>query len=142
MTSHDAQDHPTPAAPAPEVEGAPEAPVHGHGELHVHALPLTLLGGVFLALLLLTWATVAATWVDLGDLNIVIALAIVVVKASLVCLYFMHLRYDSPFNGFVVVASLAFVALLIGIVLIDTREYAPAIEQYIARQEELQAGTP
>jgi len=109
---------------------------HGHGVGHV--VPIKLLVTVGIALLILTWITVAATYVDLGEANIYIALAIAVVKASLVALFFMHLRWDRPFNGFVFVASVAFVALFIGGALTDTREYAPQVEQY--RITELQGG--
>lgn len=105
---------------------APTDAGHGHddGQVHAHAMPLWMLGGVFAILMILTGATVAATWVDLGEINIVIALAIAVVKASLVCLYFMHLRYDSPFNAVVLVVALVFVALFVAIPLMDSLGYA------------------
>jgi cytochrome c oxidase subunit 4 len=77
--------------------------------------------------MVLTWATVSATFIDLGNLNIVIALGIAVIKASLVVLYFMHLRYDNPFNAFVFIASVLFVMLFIGFALIDRKEYAPEL---------------
>jgi cytochrome c oxidase subunit 4 len=78
---------------------------------------------VWLALLLLTVVTVAATWVDLGSLNLWLALAIATLKASLVVLYFMHLRYDSPFNAIVFVGALLFVMLFVVLALMDTRAY-------------------
>ena len=95
---------------------------HGH-DSHVHIVPMRILAGVFAALMILTFLTVAATWVDLGELNIVIALGVAVIKAAMVCLYFMHLRYDSPFNGMVLVVALLFVALFIGISLLDSHGY-------------------
>ncbi|MCC7146279.1 MAG: cytochrome C oxidase subunit IV family protein [Phycisphaeraceae bacterium] len=102
---------------------------HGaSGEGAGHAVPLGVLAGIFVVLLGLTFLTVAATWVQLGALNIWIALGIALVKAVLVALYFMHLRYDSPFNGMVLAAALAFVILFIGITIIDSRQYAPAVE--------------
>jgi cytochrome c oxidase subunit 4 len=73
--------------------------------------------------MLLTVLTVAATWVDLGAWNIWLALLIAVVKGSLVALYFMHLRWDSPFNAIVLMAALFFVALFVGSVVLDAREY-------------------
>ena len=76
----------------------------------------------------LTVLTVAATWVDLGTANLWIALGIATVKASLVALDFMHLRYDHPFNGFIFVAALAFLTLFLGLVLLDTWAYQPEIE--------------
>ena len=90
-----------------------------------HVVPLPLLFGVLGALLVLTFATVAITWVDLGRFNLLAALAIATVKGSLVLLYFMHLRWDRPFNAVVMVFTLALVALFIGFCLIDSAEYVP-----------------
>jgi cytochrome c oxidase subunit IV len=46
-------------------------------------------------LLLLFVLTVTAAYIDLGQLNIFVALTIAIVKAVLVVLYFMHVRYSS-----------------------------------------------
>lgn len=86
------------------------------------------------ALLVLTVITVMAAKIDfsqldLNELNIFVALAIAVVKASLVCMFFMHLRWDRPFNAFVLVGSLALVALFIGFAMTDTSEYKPDVIQ-------------
>ncbi len=97
---------------------------HGVG----HIVPIKTLVATGLALLVLTLITVWAAKIDLGDLNIWIALAIAVLKASLVVLFFMHLKYDRPFNGIVFVTSVAFVALFISFALTDTKEYAPDID--------------
>jgi cytochrome c oxidase subunit 4 len=78
---------------------------------------------VWLGLVLLSIATVAATKVDLGSMNIWIALLIAFIKASLVGLYFMHLRYDQPFHAIALVCSLLFVALFVGLALLDTVHY-------------------
>lgn len=90
---------------------------------HVHVVPIKVLLGVWAALVVLTVVTVAVTYVDLGWLNIWVALAVAAVKASLVGLYFMHLRYDSPLNGFILVISMAFVALFIISTITDTGAY-------------------
>lgn len=92
-------------------------------EEHIHVVSLPLLMAIFAALLVLTIATVGAIFIDAGDLNIWIALAIAVVKAALVALYFMHLRWDSMFNGMVLITSLAFVAIFIGASITDSTEY-------------------
>jgi cytochrome c oxidase subunit 4 len=99
---------------------------HGH-DSHVHVMPFRVLLAVWAALMVLTVVTVAATWVDLGNLNLWIAMAIATVKATLVLLYFMHMRYDRPFNAVVFVSALAFVTLFIGIALIDTGAYQPEL---------------
>ncbi|MGA2031377.1 MAG: cytochrome C oxidase subunit IV family protein [Thermoguttaceae bacterium] len=104
--------------------GESSAPVHpGVG----HIVPQRTLGAVFAALVLLTILTVAATKVDMGSLNLYVALGIAATKAALVVLYFMHLRYDRPFNAIVLAACLVFVALFIGAVLKDARAYRPSL---------------
>ncbi len=95
----------------------------GHGVGHV--LPMKVLGAVFAGLVVLTWITVAATWVDLGAMNLWLAMAIATVKASLVALYFMHLRWDRPINGIIFLGTLLFVLLFVGIALTDTASYQP-----------------
>ena len=92
-----------------------------------HVVPVRILLATGIALLILTGITVLAAKIDLGELNIWIALAIAVLKGSIVVLFFMHLRYDRPFNGIVLVTSLAFVALFISFALTDTKEYAPDV---------------
>jgi cytochrome c oxidase subunit 4 len=96
-----------------------------HGVAHV--IPFSVLLAVFVALIVLTFATVAVTWVDLGQLNLWLALAIATIKAALVALYFMHLRYDHPFNGLILVAGLGFLALFLALVLLDTTQYQPDV---------------
>jgi cytochrome c oxidase subunit 4 len=78
---------------------------------------------VYGVLVFLTVLTVAITLVELGDFNIWAALAIAVMKAGLVVFYFMHLRWDSPFNGIILMISLFFVALFIGVSVLDSKEY-------------------
>jgi cytochrome c oxidase subunit 4 len=78
-------------------------------------------------LIVLTYVTVAATKVDLGDFNLWLALAIATVKASLVALYFMHLRYDKPIHAVIFVSTLCFVALFVVFALMDTGYYEPQL---------------
>lgn len=100
---------------------------HGHGEhgYHVHVVPPAVLISVFAALIVLTVITVAVAQFDFGDLNIVVAIGIAAIKGSLVALYFMHMKYDRPFNALVFVVSLGFVALLIAVSLMDSFAYKP-----------------
>lgn len=99
-----------------------------HGTHEVHACPMWILIGVCLALMFLTYITVAATYIDLGqDMNLVLAMAIATVKATLVVLFFMHLFWDKPFNWIVFVGSLIFVALFLCIAMMDSIEYQPQI---------------
>ena len=94
----------------------------------VHIVPMNLLVGVFLALSFLTVLTVAAIKIDVGDLNIVIALVIATVKAALVVMYFMHLRWDGGFNRLLFLGTIVFLLLFLGFALMDTFEYHDTIE--------------
>jgi cytochrome c oxidase subunit 4 len=84
---------------------------------------MKLLIAVFSALLVLTALTYGVALVDLGPFNIWLALGVAVVKAGLVALFFMHLRWDAPMNGFLFVVSAAFVMLFIGLALLDGSHY-------------------
>ncbi|HEY8751458.1 MAG TPA: cytochrome C oxidase subunit IV family protein [Tepidisphaeraceae bacterium] len=102
----------------------------GDGAVHPHIVSPAVLLGVYGVLVVLTIATVAVTSVDLdkfhlGKLNILVALSIAVVKAACVVLWFMHLRYDSPFNAVVFITALFFVAVFLGFAMMDTGEYKP-----------------
>jgi cytochrome c oxidase subunit 4 len=59
-----------------------------------HVVPVRTYIGVFVALLVLTAATVGAARMDLGAFNTPVALLIAVVKALLVVLFFMHVKYS------------------------------------------------
>jgi cytochrome c oxidase subunit 4 len=50
---------------------------------------------IFAALVVLTGVTVVVAFLDLGLMNPVVALSIAVFKATLVALFFMHLKYSS-----------------------------------------------
>lgn len=99
---------------------------HAHHDEHSaggHAVPLYLLVGVWLLLMFLTWFTVFIAGIDLGALNLFVAMAVATVKASFVVLYFMHLRWDNPLNAFIFIFSLVCVSLFIFFCLIDTHHY-------------------
>jgi len=106
----------------------PHESADAHEHEIAHVMPLPVLLGVFGALMVLTVLTVTATWVDLGGWNLPLAMAIATVKATLVALYFMHLRYDAPFNGLMLLIGLACVGIFISIVLIDAVQYNPDVE--------------
>lgn len=98
-----------------------EANMHKSG--HVHIVSPKLLLSVYGALLILTFITVKVTDFDLGNANLIVALAVAVAKASVVALYFMHLRWDSPFNAIALIAAFFFVAIFIGVSMLDSHEY-------------------
>jgi cytochrome c oxidase subunit IV len=74
---------------------------------------------VFLALVALTVITVQVAGHDFGELNLVVALAIAVTKASLVVLYFMHARYSPRLTGVVIASGLAFFVILVFLLMTD-----------------------
>jgi cytochrome c oxidase subunit 4 len=106
-----------------------QSSVPEHGPLG-HVVPPAVLLAVFAALVVLTVVTVAAAgqWFNFGSWSLWIALTIATVKASLVALYFMHLRYDQPFYGLIFVTALLFLAIFLGIVLLDVSGYQPDIQ--------------
>ncbi len=97
-----------------------------HGELG-HIVPMKVLVGTFVSLLLLTVITVAVAHVDLGSLNLLVAMAVATVKACVVVLFFMHLRYDRPFHAVLFIGALLFVVLFVTFVLLDSRQYQPDV---------------
>ena len=100
---------------------------HGHHGSVGHVVSLKLLAAVFGALVFLTVVTVAASEINFGEFNLIVALAIAVVKASLVVLFFMHLRWDKPFNSIVFIGCLIFVGLFISLALLDTGQYHSSV---------------
>jgi cytochrome c oxidase subunit 4 len=86
---------------------------HGDGSVHVHIGSMQFYVGIFAALVLLTIITVKVSYYDFGPLNIIVAILIASAKASLVAVFFMHLRHDSLFNTITFIASFLFLALFI-----------------------------
>ncbi len=105
---------------APSQADSSSMPVSAHSGLG-HVVPLWLLAAVFGALLVLTCLTVGVAHLDLGNMNLYLALGIATLKATLVVLFFMHLFWDRPFNAMIFIGCLLFVSLFIGIALTDSR---------------------
>lgn len=84
---------------------------------------------VWVTLMLLTAITVMAIMVNLGSLNIWIAMGIACAKAALVVIYFMHMKHNKPFLAYVFTFSLAFVAFFLAMVMLDSKTYQPDIER-------------
>jgi cytochrome c oxidase subunit 4 len=87
-----------------------------HGE---HIVPLGIYFAVFGALIVLTWVTAFVATVDLGRLNIFVALAIAIFKASLVLLFFMHVKYGTKLTKMIVLSGIYWLFLLLFIVMMD-----------------------
>ncbi|WP_339732942.1 cytochrome C oxidase subunit IV family protein [uncultured Gimesia sp.] len=90
---------------------------------HVHIVPIKVLIGVFLALVVLTIVTVEAAKYDVGDVDVIVSMAIATVKASLVVFIFMHLWYDKPLNRIMFFFSIVFAAFFLCMILLDSHAY-------------------
>ena len=88
-----------------------------HNEHHI--VPPSTYAIVITSLLVLTGLTVAAAYVPLGLFNIVVALAIATLKATLVVLFFMHAKYVPRRTQLVIVAGIFWLGLLLFMTLSD-----------------------
>jgi cytochrome c oxidase subunit 4 len=84
-----------------------------------HVAPKSMYYLVFLALIVGTVLTYAAAKVDMGPLNNVIMLAIACTKASLVILFFMHVRWSSRLTWVVAMSGFFWLLILFGIGMSD-----------------------
>ena len=85
-----------------------------------HGPSYTLFVIIWAILLVLTGVTVYAARIDLGFLNVVAALSIATVKASLVTFIFMHLKYENLTFKIMVLVAFAILAIFIGLTFFDT----------------------
>ncbi len=93
-----------------------------HGISHVASTKVLL--GTGGTLLMLTIVSVLATKVNFGEsMNLAIAMLIAVVKASLVVLFFMHLKYDKIFHSVIFMSALLAASLFVGFTLMDSGQY-------------------
>ena len=114
-----------------------------HTESHAehglsHIMPPKILLGVWGALVVLTVVTVVTATNPMFNFgaypNLVIAMIIATVKASLVCLFFMHLLYDRKFNLLIFMGSLLFVLLFVSFAMMDSAQYQNAIQSRVEAQ--------
>jgi cytochrome c oxidase subunit IV len=103
--------------------------VGSHGEHHI--VPVSVYLKVFAALMVLLVLTLVAAYFDLGSWNIMIAMTIAVLKAGLVVLYFMHVRYSSHLVKFFAGATFFWLIILFSLTLADyfSREWPAALPQ-------------
>ena len=88
-------------------------------EHHEHIVPPGTYLAIILTLLFLTGTTVWAAFVNLGRFNIVVALAIATLKATLVVLFFMHAKYSTKRTKLIILAGIFWLALLLFMILSD-----------------------
>ena len=110
-----------------------------------HIIPLRTLVTVFGSLIGLTVLTVVASLLPLGPLDMPVAILIAMVKASLVVLYFMALKYDKPVNSLTFSVGSLFVVIFITFTLFDTAfrgdlgDVSPRTIDEITKEEEAAA---
>jgi cytochrome c oxidase subunit IV len=80
-----------------------------------HIVPKSTYYTIFALLMLGTAITVAAAYLDLGPLNTIVALAIACTKATLVVLFFMHVKYSSRLTWAVVFGSVFWLFILLAL---------------------------
>ncbi|AMK12619.1 MAG: cytochrome C oxidase subunit IV family protein [Pseudodesulfovibrio sp.] len=85
-----------------------------------HAPGYGLFIGIWGALMVLTAVTVGVAQVHLGFLNVVVAMAIASLKASLVVFFFMHLKYENRTLKTMVLVAFVILAIFIGFTFFDT----------------------
>jgi cytochrome c oxidase subunit IV len=100
---------------------------HGHGHGTSHVLPMKVLLGTWGTLMVMTVLTVAVAKLPIFDfgasINLLIAMVIATFKATLVCLYFMHLRYDKLFHTVVFISAILLATLFVSFALMDSTQY-------------------
>jgi len=87
---------------------------------HIHEpVPYRTFILIWVALLVLTAITVAISRIDLGALNIWVALGVASIKSSLVIFVFMHLRQESKLFKIGLLVMLSILAIFIGLTFFD-----------------------
>ncbi len=95
---------------------------HAGTTSHAHHIsPVKLYVQIWIGLMILTAITVFVYNFDFGSLNIVVAMTVATIKASLVVLFFMHLKYDKPFHAVAFAIGIVFFGLLLGLTLLDVQ---------------------
>ena len=114
-----------------------------------HVIPMKVLLRVFGGLVFLTILTVAVAQIDLGVLDLPVALGIAGMKSALVVLFFMALKYDKGVNSMVFTVGTVFVVVFLLFTLLDVAfrgDLSNAASETISAQErraeELRAEEP
>jgi cytochrome c oxidase subunit 4 len=94
-----------------------------------HIVPIKVYVGVFLTLLVMTAITTLVSGIDLGPWNTVVALGIAVFKATLVILFFMHVKYSPQLTAVVIAGGIFWLLILLTLTFSDfaTRGWLPSL---------------
>jgi cytochrome c oxidase subunit 4 len=97
------------------ASGAHRTDKHASSNMDPHAdfhIPMSTYTTVFIALMVLLIITVVAAFIPLGEANMIVAMTIATIKAALVILYFMHVKFASRLTKVFVAASLVWLAIM------------------------------
>lgn len=117
------------------LKSASGAQAGGHGD-EPHVLPLSTYFAVFGSLLILTILTVVVSVIGLPQpASIIVAMVVACMKASLVVLWFMHLKFDDRFYSLIFVISIFFLVLFFAFTAFDvlTRGQVNAEEKWFSQ---------
>jgi cytochrome c oxidase subunit 4 len=92
----------------------------GQYAVHAHISSTQFYVFILALLMSLTLLTVGVSYIHLGKLNLIVAVVIASIKATLVVLFFMHLKYDNKFNALILIVSLLFIGVFFAYTLNDT----------------------
>jgi cytochrome c oxidase subunit 4 len=84
-----------------------------------HIVPKRTYYLIFAALMVFTAITVWVAFLDLGPLNTIVALAIAVTKATLVVLFFMHVKYSTRLTWAVIAGSVFWLGIMLTLTMSD-----------------------
>ena len=85
-----------------------------------HIMSAKLYVGIWIGLMILTVVTAGVSFIDLGPFNTIVALSIASLKAVLVVLFFMHVKYTSErMTKVVIVAAIFWLIILLALSLSD-----------------------
>lgn len=106
-----------------------------HAQL-AHVVPKKLYFVIFGSLLLLTGLTTGVAYIDMGEWNTIVALIIACCKATLVVLFFMHLRWSTNLMRVVLLSVLLWLAILISLTSMDfaSRGWTPVPQNWESSQ--------
>lgn len=90
-----------------------------------HIVPVPVYAKVLVALLILTGITVGVAHYNFGNWNIIVAMLVASVKAGLVTLFFMHLKYESPITWLYVLFPIVLLMVMLGGIFIDNPLRSP-----------------
>ena len=92
-----------------------------------HIMPMKTYNVVFISLLFLTAFTVLVAQFDFGAMNTLIAMLVATVKATLVGMYFMHLKYEDRTFAVCLLAGVFFLIVMFAFIAVDVGSRAAVL---------------